>query len=58
MLERADESGTAPSEQSGPAEAEAEAEVPAADAPAQDDYCRNFRPENGRGFFNTEKLFR
>lgn len=23
-----------------------------------DDYCRNFRPENQRGFYNTEVLFR
>ena len=23
-----------------------------------DDYCRNFRPENRRGFYNTEVLFR
>jgi hypothetical protein len=22
-----------------------------------DDYCRNFRPENARGFFNTERYF-
>jgi urea carboxylase-associated protein 2 len=26
--------------------------------PDQHDYCRNFRPENVRGFFNTELLFR
>ena len=26
-----------------------------ADAPAADDTCRNFRPENGRGFENTER---
>lgn len=26
--------------------------------PAADDYCRNFRPENTRGFYNTEILFR
>jgi len=26
--------------------------------PAADDYCRNFRPENVRGFYNTELLFR
>jgi len=25
---------------------------------AEDDYCRNFRPENVRGFYNTELLFR
>jgi urea carboxylase-associated protein 2 len=24
----------------------------------QDDFCRNFRPENGRGFYNTEMWFR
>jgi urea carboxylase-associated protein 2 len=24
---------------------------------AADDYCRNFRPENARGFYNTELLF-
>ncbi len=29
-----------------------------ADAPGADDYCRNFRPENRRGFYNTEILFR
>jgi urea carboxylase-associated protein 2 len=29
-----------------------------ADAPAADDYCRNFRPENRRGFYNTEALYR
>lgn len=28
------------------------------DPPALDDFCRNFRPENGRGFYNTEILFR
>lgn len=28
------------------------------DPPAADDYCRNFRPENARGFHNTEILFR
>jgi len=28
------------------------------DPPADDDYCRNFRPENRRGFDNTERLFR
>ena len=28
------------------------------DAPGEDDYCRNFRPENRRGFYNTEILFR
>jgi len=27
------------------------------DPPADDDYCRNFRPENRRGFYNTELLF-
>jgi hypothetical protein len=26
-----------------------------ADAPAADDTCRTFRPENGRGFENTER---
>lgn len=26
--------------------------------PAEDDYCRTFRPENTRGFYNTEILFR
>lgn len=26
--------------------------------PEADDYCRNFRPENQRGFYNTEVLFR
>ena len=26
-------------------------------APAEDDYCRNFRPENQRGFINTERYF-
>ena len=25
--------------------------------PGNDDYCRNFRPENQRGFYNTELLF-
>jgi urea carboxylase-associated protein 2 len=29
-----------------------------ADPPGEDDYCRNFRPENRRGFYNTELLFR
>jgi urea carboxylase-associated protein 2 len=29
-----------------------------ADAPGDDDFCRNFRPENRRGFENTEVLFR
>ena len=29
-----------------------------ADTPGPDDYCRNFRPENQRGFYNTEALFR
>ncbi len=28
------------------------------DPPGEDDYCRNFRPENIRGFYNTEILFR
>ncbi len=28
------------------------------DPPGDDDYCRNFRPENRRGFYNTEILFR
>jgi len=28
------------------------------DPPGEDDYCRNFRPENRRGFHNTEILFR
>lgn len=28
------------------------------DPPGDDDYCRNFRPENRRGFYNTELLFR
>jgi uncharacterized protein len=28
------------------------------EAPGDDDYCRNFRPENRRGFTNTERLFR
>jgi hypothetical protein len=28
------------------------------EAPTADDYCRNFRPENQRGFYNTEVLFR
>lgn len=27
-------------------------------APDENDYCRNFRPENARGFYNTELLFR
>jgi urea carboxylase-associated protein 2 len=27
------------------------------DAPAHDDFCRNFRPENQRGFINTERYF-
>lgn len=27
-------------------------------APDAQDYCRNFRPENARGFYNTELLFR
>ena len=27
-------------------------------APDADDYCRNFRPENVRGFYNTELLYR
>ncbi|MGC2165159.1 MAG: DUF1989 domain-containing protein, partial [Gallionella sp.] len=26
--------------------------------PDEQDYCRNFRPENLRGFYNTELLFR
>jgi hypothetical protein len=26
--------------------------------PSADDYCRNFRPENVRGFYNSELLFR
>jgi urea carboxylase-associated protein 2 len=26
--------------------------------PDANDYCRNFRPENARGFYNTELLFR
>jgi urea carboxylase-associated protein 2 len=26
--------------------------------PDESDYCRNFRPENARGFYNTELLFR
>lgn len=25
--------------------------------PAADDFCRSFRPENGRGFINTERYF-
>lgn len=29
-----------------------------ADPPRADDYCRNFRAENVRGFYNTEVLFR
>ena len=29
-----------------------------AEAPGDDDFCRNFRPENTRGFLNTEALFR
>lgn len=29
-----------------------------AETPGPSDYCRNFRPENGRGFENTERLFR
>lgn len=29
-----------------------------ADPPGEDDLCRNFRPENRRGFYNTELLFR
>jgi urea carboxylase-associated protein 2 len=29
-----------------------------ADPPGEDDYCRNFRPENRRGFINTERLYR
>lgn len=29
-----------------------------AEAPGADDYCRNFRPENARGFYITEALFR
>ncbi len=28
------------------------------DPVADDDYCRNFRPENQRGFYNTDVLFR
>jgi urea carboxylase-associated protein 2 len=28
------------------------------DPPGDDDFCRNFRPENRRGFYNTEILFR
>ncbi len=28
------------------------------DPPGEDDYCRNFRPENRCGFYNTEILFR
>jgi uncharacterized protein YcgI (DUF1989 family) len=27
-------------------------------APGEDDYCRNFRPENRRGFENTERYYR
>lgn len=27
-------------------------------SPDEKDYCRNFRPENARGFYNTELLFR
>lgn len=27
------------------------------EAPFADDYCRNFRPENERGFINTERYF-
>jgi urea carboxylase-associated protein 2 len=27
------------------------------ESPAEDDYCRNFRPENQRGFVNTERYF-
>ncbi|MBZ2184016.1 MAG: urea carboxylase-associated family protein [Bryobacter sp.] len=27
------------------------------EGPGPDDYCRNFRPENGRGFANTERYF-
>jgi urea carboxylase-associated protein 2 len=26
--------------------------------PDESDYCRNFRPENARGFYNTELMFR
>lgn len=29
-----------------------------AETPAADDYCRNFRLENKRGFYNTEALYR
>lgn len=29
-----------------------------ADPPGEDDLCRNFRPENRRGFINTERLYR
>lgn len=27
------------------------------DPPGADDHCRNFRPENARGFINTERLY-
>lgn len=29
-----------------------------AEPPGEDDLCRNFRPENRRGFYNTELLYR
>jgi hypothetical protein len=32
-------------------------EVYRADPPAADDVCRRSRPENERGFANTERLF-
>jgi uncharacterized protein YcgI (DUF1989 family) len=32
-------------------------ELGAAEAVAEDDYCKNFRPENGRGFQNNELYY-
>jgi uncharacterized protein YcgI (DUF1989 family) len=28
------------------------------DSPGEDDFCRNYRPENRRGMYNTELYFR
>jgi uncharacterized protein len=35
-----------------------ELEVLRGEAPGQDDLCRRSRPENERGFANTERTFR
>jgi urea carboxylase-associated protein 2 len=34
-----------------------ELSITRSEAPSEDDYCRNFRPENQRGFINTERYF-